>query len=89
MDKFVQMFSRGSKYKKRTLVKEFKREINSNIRYKLMEIKQPSLDIEEWFDRLINLDRNWKKSREEEEKMRKREESLALRLNILANARGA
>jgi len=45
------------------------------------------MDIKEWFDRLINLDRNWKKSRKEEERMRERKETLALRLNILANTR--
>ena len=36
IDKFVQIFRRvakGSRYKKRALVEEFKRGINSNIRY--------------------------------------------------------
>jgi len=42
MDKFVQMFrrvARGSGYKRRALIEEFKRRINSNIGYKLIEIK--------------------------------------------------
>ena len=42
IDKFVQMFKRitkKSKYEEKILVKEFKREINSNIRYKLIKTK--------------------------------------------------
>lgn len=40
INKFVQMFKRITrkiKYKRRVLVKKFKREINSNIRYKLIK----------------------------------------------------
>ena len=42
IDKFVQIFKRitkKSKYKRRMLVKEFKREINNNIRYRLIKIE--------------------------------------------------
>ena len=42
IDKFVQMFKRitkKSKYKEKILVKEFKREINSNIKCKLIKTK--------------------------------------------------
>ena len=40
MNKFVQILKRAAErsgYKERALVEEFKREINSSIRYKLME----------------------------------------------------
>jgi len=48
MGEFVQIFRRAarrSRYKKRALVEEFKREINSNIMCKLMETEQPPKSI--------------------------------------------
>jgi len=46
MEEFVQEFqktTRGSKYEKRMLVEEFKREMNRMIRRKLMEAERPSI----------------------------------------------
>jgi len=39
-------------------VEEFKRGINSTIRHKLIEAEQLFLGIDEWFDKVINLDKN-------------------------------
>ncbi len=47
------------------------------------------MDIDKWFDRAINLNRNWKKSRKENERIKERREALAPRPNISANARRA
>ena len=60
MEDFVQEFrrvARGSRYKGRPLIKEFKREINRMIRRKLMEVERPLKSIEWWYKRVINLDR--------------------------------
>jgi len=86
IDKFVQIFRRvakESKYKKRALVEEFKRKISTNIRCKLTDTKQLLLSINKYFDRTINLDRNWSESRRE----KKWKKALILRLNILTNAK--
>jgi len=50
MSKFVQMFrraARGSRYERRASVEEFKKEINSNIRHKLIEVEWSPLGIKE------------------------------------------
>jgi len=55
-------------------VEEFKREMNRAIRRKLIEAEnQPGL-IEQWFRRATALDRNWRESRREEERLRERKE---------------
>jgi len=49
MEKFVQEFRRaakGSRYERRLLVEEFKREINEMIRRKLMEVEKPLKNID-------------------------------------------
>ena len=61
MEEFVQEFkraARGSKYERRPLVEEFKREMNGGIRRKLMEVENPLTSIEQWYKRAIALDRN-------------------------------
>jgi len=58
IDEFVQIFrkvAKRSSYKEKALIEKFKKEININIRCKLIETKQSSLDID---NRVINLDRN-------------------------------
>ena len=73
MDKYIQMFkraARGSRYKGRLLVKEFKREIDENIRRRLMEAKFPPKSINQWYKRAARLDRNCRESRREEEEKR-------------------
>ena len=72
MEEFVQEFkraARGSGYKGRLLVEEFKRGMNGGIRRKLMEAENPPTSIENWYRRATALDRNWRKSRREEERL--------------------
>ena len=69
MEEFVQEFkraARGSGYKGRPLVEEFKRGMNGGIRRKLMEAENPPASIEQWYRRATALDRNWRESRREE-----------------------
>ena len=77
MEEFVQEFkraARGSGYEGRPLVEEFKRGMNSGIGRKLMEAENPLTSIEQWYRRATALDRNWRESRKEEERLRGRKE---------------
>ena len=77
MEEFVQEFkraARGSGYKGRPLVEEFKRGMNGEIRRKLMEAENPPTSIEQWYRRATALNRNWRKSRKEEERLKGRKE---------------
>ena len=61
MEEFVQEFkraARGSGYKGRPLIEEFKRGMNGGIRRKLMEAENPPASIEQWYRRATALDRN-------------------------------
>ena len=76
MEEFVQEFkraARGSRYEGQPLVEEFKRGMNGGIRRKLMEAENPPASIEQWYRRAMALDRNWRESRREEERMRSSE----------------
>ena len=77
IEEFVQEFkrvARGSGYERRPLIEEFKRGMNGVIWRKLMEDeKQPSF-IEKWYRRATVLDRNWRESRREEERLRGRKD---------------
>ena len=76
MEEFVQEFkqaARGSGYEGRPLVEEFKRGMNGGIRRKLMEAENLLVSIEQWYRRATALDRNWRESRKEEERLRKKE----------------
>jgi len=66
--------TRGSRYERRPLVEEFKREMNEAIRRKLVEVENLPGSIEQWFRRAIVLDRNWKESRREEKRLREKKE---------------
>lgn len=71
MEEFVQKFrkaARGSGYKERSLVEKFKRGMNETIRRKLMETERPPGSIEQWYEKVVDLDRYWGKSRQEEER---------------------
>ena len=73
MEEFIQEFKRamrGSKYERRLLVKEFKKEINRMIIRKLMEAENQPGSIEQWYRRATALDRNWRESRQEEERLK-------------------
>ena len=76
MKEFVQEFkraARGSEYRGRPLMEEFKRGMNGGIRRKLMEAENPPASIEQWYKRTMALDRNWRESRKEKERLRKKE----------------
>jgi len=76
MEEYVQEFkraARGSGYEGRPLIEEFKRGINGRIRRKLMESENPLTSIEQWYRRATALDRNWRESRREEERLKKKE----------------
>ena len=76
MEEFVQEFkraARGSGYEGRPLIEEFKRGMNGGIQRKLMEAENPPASIEQWYRRATALDRNWRESRKEEERLRKKE----------------
>ena len=78
MEEFVQEFkraARGSGYKRRPLVEEFKRGMNGGIRRKLMEVENLLASIEQWYKRAMALDRNWRESRREEERLRERKKT--------------
>jgi len=77
MEEYVQEFkrtARGSGYEGRPLIEGFKRGINGGIRRKLMEVENPPTSIEQWYRRTMALDRNWRESRREEEKLREKKE---------------
>jgi len=57
------------------LIEEFKRGMNGVIRRKLMEAENQPDTIEQWFKRAMALDRNWRESRREEERLRGKRES--------------
>ena len=75
MEEFVQEFkraARGSRYEERLLIEEFKRGINGKIRRKLIEAENSLASIEQWYKRVMALNRNWRESRREEERLRKK-----------------
>ena len=75
MEEFVQEFrrvARGSRYKGRPLVEEFKREINATIHQRLMESEWQLGSVEQWYDKPIALNRIWRESKREEEQLRER-----------------
>jgi len=77
IEKFVQEFkrtARRSRYEGRPLMEKFKRGINGGIRRKLMEVENPLASIEQWYKRATALDRNWRESRREEERLQGKKE---------------
>ena len=79
MEEFVQEFKRavrGSGYEERLLVEEFKRGINGVIRRRLMESKNQPGSIEQWYRRAMALDRNWRESKREEDRLRGKKETM-------------
>ena len=78
MEEFVQEFkwaARGSGYEERPLVEEFKQGMNRGIRRKLMEAENLPVSIEQWYRRAMALNRNWRESKREEERLRERKEN--------------
>ena len=84
IEEFVQDFkriARGSGYEEHPLIEEFKRGMNRVIRRKLMEAENQPSSIEQWCKRAIALNRNWRESRREEERLKgkKEQDRLALK----------
>jgi len=78
MEEFVQEFKRavrGSGYEGRPLMEEFKRGMNGGIQRKLMESENPLTSIEQWYRRATALERNWRESSREEERLRGKKET--------------
>ena len=77
IEEFIQEFKRAAResgYKGRLLVEEFKQGINGGIRRKLIEAENPPASIEQWYKRATALNRNWRESRREEERLRGKKE---------------
>jgi len=51
-------------------VEEFKRGINITICQKLMELEWLPSSIEQWYNKTIALDRNWRESKRKEERLK-------------------
>ena len=49
--------------------------MNGGISRKLMEVENPPASIEQWYRRATALDRNWRESRREEERLRGKKET--------------
>ena len=78
IEEFVQKFrraARGSGYKKKTFVEEFKRRMNRVIRRKLIEVERPLTSIEQQYKYITNPDKHWRESQREEKRLRKRKKS--------------
>ena len=67
--------ARGSGYERRPLIEKFKWGMNRSIRRKSMEAENQLATIEHWFKRTIALDRNYRESRREEERLRGKKET--------------
>ena len=76
IEEYIQEFkrvARESRYKGRPLIEEFKRGINGGIQRKLIEAENLLASIEQWYRRVMALDKNWRESRREEERLKKKE----------------
>jgi len=75
MKEFVQEFRRvvrESEYKGQLLIKKFKRGMNGSILWRLIKLEYQLGTIEQWYKRATNLDRNWRESRRNEERLKGR-----------------
>ena len=87
IEEFVQDLKktvRRSSYKGHLLIEEFKWSMNRSIRRKLMEAENQPGSIEQWYRRATALDCNWRESKREEERLKRKRESngaLIPRLN--------
>ena len=80
MEEFVQEFRRvakDSRYQRRPLVKEFKRSINRTIYQKLMDSEQKPCFTEQQYDWMIALDKNWRESKKDKERLRRKRDNRA------------
>ena len=80
VDEYMQEFrraARGSGYKGRALVEEFKRGLSGVIRRRLAEAEMLPTTIVQWQERAVQLDRNMRQSRAEEKILESREGNVA------------
>jgi len=73
-DEHVQEFEKAALeagYEGYPLVVEFKRLLNSGLRRRLMELQPMPVTIQQWYDKAITMDRQWKVARTEESFYRK------------------
>jgi len=80
VDEYIQEFrraARGSGYKRRALVEEFKRGLNGVVRRRLAEAETPPTTIIQWQERAVQLDCNMRQSRAEERILGARGENVA------------
>ena len=69
---FVQEFRRAvreSRYERWLLIEEFKHSINSIILQRLIESECQPSTINQWYEWAINLDRNWRENKRDEERL--------------------
>jgi len=77
IEEFMQEFkraARGSGYERWPLIEEFKKGMNGVIWRKLMEAENQPSSIKQWYRRATALDRNWRESGREEERLRERKD---------------
>ena len=55
-------------------MEEFKQGINGGIRRKLMKVESLPASIEQWYRRAMALDRNWRESKREKERLQGKKE---------------
>jgi len=73
-DEHVQEFEKAvleAGYEGYPLVAEFKCLLNSGLRRRLMELQPMPVTIQQWYDKAITMDRQWKVARTEESFYRK------------------
>jgi len=73
IEEFIQMFKKAVKdnsYKERLLIEEFKKEIDRTIRRRLVETEYPSKSINQWYERVVMLDRNCRESKRKKKEVR-------------------
>jgi len=79
MKEFVQEFkrvARKSGYEERPLVEEFKRGMNGVIRRRLIKAENQLGFIEQWYERVMALDRNYRESKREKERLKEKKEQM-------------
>ena len=60
-------------------MEEFKRRMSGAIRRKLIEAENQLGSIKQWYKKAMALNRNWRESRQEEERLRRRKDQGALK----------
>jgi len=78
IEEFVEEFrkaTRGSRYEGQLFIEEFKRGMNGTIQQRLIESECQPGTIEQWYKRITNLDRNWRESRKDKKRLKRRRET--------------